>query len=410
MAFWTIALILAAAIAAALFRAARRAGAAAGRAAAEADLAVYRDQLAEVERDAARGVIDAEEAARARVEISRRILEADRAAGGAAAAAGGAGPRAALLVALALALGGAVPLYLWLGAPGYPDLPIAARLERAAALKAGRPGQQAAEAEAAARGLLPARPEPDPAYAALIDKLRAKVAQSPDDLTGQRLLARHEAALGNFAAAARAQERVIALLGEAAGAEDYATLADDLVLAAGGYVSPEAERALDAALKRDPGNPTARFYAGLMWAQTGRPDIAFGLWRRLLEEGPEDAPWIPPIRARIGLLAQAAGVDYTPPAPPGARGPGAADIAAAAGMSAEDRQAMIRTMVEGLAERLASEGGPAADWARLITSLGVLGETERARAIWRDAQSTFAGHPADLDTIRAAAVQAGVAE
>ncbi len=397
MLFWIVSLGFAVAIAALLLRAFFSGG---GRT-ANADLQVYRDQLAEVDRDAERGVIDAGEAERARIEISRRILEADR-AGGTSDAQG----RGGLIFPAALigaAVAGAAGLYLHLGAPGYPDLPIAERIARAEVFKADRPSQ----AEAEAQTTLPPASEPDAAYAELIARLRTAVAENPDDPMGQRLLARNEAGLGNYAAAAKAQRKLIELLGTEATASDYATLADIYVLATAGYVSPEAEAALKAALERDPTNGTARFYSGLMWAQTGRPDRAFGFWRALLEEGPEEAPWIGPIRAQIDLVARAAGVDYTPPA---ATGPDAADIAAASEMSAEERQAMIRGMVEGLAERLATEGGPAEDWARLISSLAVLGEAERAKAIWADAQGVFSDHPDELAKVRAAAAQAGIAE
>ena len=71
---------------------------------------------------------------------------------------------------------------------------------------------------------------------------------------------------------------------------------------------------------------------------------------------------------------------------------------------------MIRGMVDRLSDRLNTEGGPATDWARLISSLGILGDTERAKTIYGEAQKVFAGHDADLATIRAAAEQAGVAE
>ncbi len=71
---------------------------------------------------------------------------------------------------------------------------------------------------------------------------------------------------------------------------------------------------------------------------------------------------------------------------------------------------MIRSMVDRLSDRLATDGGPPEDWARLISSLGVLGETERAATIWAEAQTVFAGHEAELATMRAAAGQAGVAE
>lgn len=403
MLFWSLSTALAALVAMFLVRALWRGGA--GRGEAEADVQVYRDQLREVDRDLARGVIPAAEADRARIEISRKLLEADRSGRGAHASARG-NPVVPMILIVAAAAG-AIALYATTGAPGYPDLPIAKRIARAESFRQTRPSQAAAEAEA----VLPERPEPEADYLALVERLRAAVAGKPDDITGQRLLARNEAVLGNFPAAIAAQRRVIELAGDAATAEDYATLADTMVVAAGGYVSPEAEAALVRALEKDPKNGTARFYLGVMWAQTGRPDHAFALWRDLLEEGPEEAPWIPAIRADIALLAQAAGVNYRPPAAPGAApGPDAAQMAAAADMTPEERQQMIRGMVDRLSERLASEGGPAADWARLITSLGVLGEQERAKAILAEAEGRFAGRDADLAVIRAAAAQAGVAE
>ncbi|MEI2805246.1 MAG: c-type cytochrome biogenesis protein CcmI [Albidovulum sp.] len=406
MLFWTLSLGLSALVAFALVRALFRGGA--GRSEAEADLQVYRDQLKEVERDRGRGVIGAAEAERARIEISRRLLEADRAGRGAATAGRGSPVVPAVLVAAAVA--GAVALYRLTGAPGYPDLPVAERIARAEAFHESRPSQAAAEAEAD----LPDRPAPEAQYLDLVKRLRAAVAERPGDVTGQRLLGRNEAALGNFAAAIAAQRAVIDLSGAGVTAEDHAALADTMILATGGYVSPEAEDALVRALELDPRNGTARFYMGLMWAQTGRPDEAFRLWRGLLEEGPEEAPWMPMIRSQIGLLAEAAGVAYTPPPAPApteaAPGPDAADLDAAAAMTPEERREMVRGMVDGLSARLEAEGGPAEDWARLVSSLGVLGETERAGAAYARARDAFAGDAAALATLRAAAEQAGVPE
>ena len=403
MLFWTLSIALAALVALALARALWRGGAV--RAEAEADLQVYRDQLREVERDLARGVMPAAEADRARIEISRKLLEADRT--GRAAPASARGNPVVPLVLIGAAVTGAVGLYATTGAPGYPDLPIAKRIARAENFREARPSQ----AEAEAQVVLPERPVPAADYLALVERLRVAVAGHPDDLTGQRLLARNEAVLGNFPAAIAAQRRVIELSGAAVTAEDYATLADTMILATGGYVSPEAEAALVRTLELDPRNGTARFYLGAMWAQTGRPDHAFALWRGLLEEGPEEAPWIPAIRSDIAMLARAAGVRYAPPPAPGAApGPDAAAVGAAAEMTPEERQQMIRGMVDQLSERLASEGGPAEDWARLITSLGVLGEAGRAKATLAEAEGRFAGRDAELAVIRAAAAQAGVAE
>lgn len=377
---------------------------------ADSDVRVYRDQLAEVERDVDRGVLTRDEAARVRVEVSRRLLEADRAARARRAA--GTAPRwltltAAVAVALAV-IGGGLALYMRLGAPGYPDLPLRERIAQAEQAREARPSQEDAETRAAGGVAALPRPEVDPAFLDMMDELRAALETRTDDVQGFRLLARNEAGLGNFAAAADAQERVIELEGADARASAYNDLAEYMVLAAGGYVSPEAEQALTRALQLDPRSGRARYYLGLMQAQVGRPDLAFRIWRGLLEEGPETAPWIEPVRAQIGQLAQLAGVRYAPPAP--ARGPSAADVEAAGQMSIEERGEMIRGMVSGLAERLASEGGPPEDWARLVGAYGVLGETGRARAIWEEAQQVFAGSPEAVETIRAAARQAGVAE
>lgn len=401
MTFWIAAALLTFALAGLLFRALTRSGDGL-RSAAEADIGVYRDQLAEVARDAERGTISAAEAERSRIEISRRILEADR-----AMASGPGlmvtGPVLVPFALVVLVLGGAVLLYDRLGAPGYPDLPVAKRIARADAIRADRPSQAAAEAAAK----LPAPQAPAADYAALMERLRKAVADRPNDLTGQQLLARNEAALGNYAAAAAAEARVIEVKAQAATAEDYARLADLYVMATGGYVSPEAELAAGEALARDPKNGTARFYLGLMWAQTGRPDNAFKFWRALLEEGPEDAPWIAPIREQIELLASAAGVDYTPPA--ALKGPSAGDVAAAADMSSGDRAEMIKGMVAQLSDRLYASGGSVEEWARLITSLGVLGDKDKARSALARAETAFAGDDAALEALRQAAVEAGIA-
>ena len=67
---------------------------------------------------------------------------------------------------------------------------------------------------------------------------------------------------------------------------------------------------------------------------------------------------------------------------------------------------MIEGMVEGLAARLADEGGPVEDWARLIRALGVLGQTERASAIRTEAREVFVGD-ADAQALLDDAAAAG---
>ena len=270
-------------------------------------LRVYRDQLAEVDRDLARGVISGDEAARIRVEVSRRVLDAGRQSDLAVYKPSAQAPVASAVVGGALLA--AVAGYYWLGAPGYPDLPLASRLDRAQAAYDSRPDQAQAEAVAPA----PLLAEADAAFMDLMDKLRAAIVARPDDMAGLALLARNEASLGNYVAARTAQQHLVGLKGSAATAEDHETLAQMMIAAAAGFVSPQAEAELITALQLDSNRGLARYFSGLMFAQTGRPDRTFALWQPLLAEGPQDAPWIGPIRAQIEDVAMMAGVKFTLP-------------------------------------------------------------------------------------------------
>jgi cytochrome c-type biogenesis protein CcmH len=182
-----------------------------------------------------------------------------------------------------------------------------------------------------------------------------------------------------------------------------------MVMAAGGYVSPETEAVLEQALQRDPENGTALYYSGLSMLQTGRPDLAFRLWDGLLRQSAPTDPWVVPIRAQIETLAEVAGVfNYELPRMGDAPGPTQEQMDAAAEMTPEARMEMIEGMVQGLSDRLATEGGPPEDWARLIGALGVLGNTEQAAAIADEAEQVFAGNDAALSLIAEARMRAGL--
>jgi len=377
--FWTVAATLSLGVAAAMVAPLIRGGARPERRASY-DMQIYRDQLGEIDAEVARGVLTQDEAAGVRAEIGRRLLAA--ADEEAAEAAGGVAPRGASRVAAAaVALG----LAYWL-----------------AAERANRPSQAEVEA-VAAKSPTEGASEASAEDLALVERLREALVERPEEVEGRRLLARSEAALGRWAAARAAQEQVIALVGPAATPEDLVDLAEFMILAAGGYVSPQAEAQLTRALDRAPDNPVARYYSGLALLQGGRADLTFRLWSRLLAEGPADAPWIPAIAAQIDEVAMLAG--QAAPATPSR-----ADVAAAEAMSEADRAAMISGMVAQLSDRLAAEGGPPEDWAQLIHSLGVLGRIDEAAAILREASDVFAADPAALALLRESARGAGVAE
>jgi cytochrome c-type biogenesis protein CcmH len=180
-----------------------------------------------------------------------------------------------------------------------------------------------------------------------------------------------------------------------------------MVVAAGGFVSPEAERLTRDLLDQDETNTVARYYLGALYNQTDRPDLALRLWRDMIENGDPREFHVANARAQAEDAAFRAGVEY---ALPETRGPSFADMDAAAALSPEDQQAMIGGMVAGLADRLATQGGTAQDWARLIRAYGVLGDKEAANAVWTEAQQVFVSSMRGMEILTNAARDAGVLE
>lgn len=339
------------------------------------ELAVFRDQLAELERDLARGLIGAEEAAAARREIERRLVRAARAAE----------PelrttrvgRAAIALAILLVPALAIATYLRLGSPGMPDQPLAARS-------------------------LPPAGGPD--VRELVARLEQRLASNPNELEGWLLLARSKGALGDPMGGVAAARRALALAPESPLAR--ATLAELLIQAGGGTVPPEARELLEKVVAERPQDPRASFFLGLAAAQAGEREAALTTWRRLLAEAPADAPWREAVVAAIREAAAGLGLAVEPMLaettgrPPAARAepaPEARERARAiASLPPEERQAAIRSMVEGLEARLSAEGGDVEGWLRLARARRVLGEPEKARAAFEKALALRPDDPAIL--------------
>jgi cytochrome c-type biogenesis protein CcmH len=284
---WAAILILAGLVAGALlWPFLRRSAAEAAR--AEYDLAIYRDQLSEIERELARGVIGAAEAAAARTEIARRMLAADAARGDAASPGGVASgsrrgvPAWAALVALAVPLL-ALALYLATGAPELPGRPLAER---------------------------PAAPSDDPSareIEGLARELAQRLESRPDDVAGWALLARTYGTLGRYEAALGAWRRVRALAPD--DPQFAAPFAETLVQVAGGMVTPAARAAFEQTLAAEPFDPRALFYRGLAEAQAGENRAALQSWTDLIHVSPPDAPWLAVVRARRAETAAHARID-----------------------------------------------------------------------------------------------------
>ena len=337
---------------------------------ARRELAIYRDQLAELQREADAGRISPAEAKLAEPEIQRRILASAEARDPAEAAAaptrGWSAPVALVLIAAIIPIG-AFAVYLSVGSPGLPNY----RFDPARAAAEAKAQQQAAE------------------MAALVEKLAQRLKQEPNNPEGWALLARSYGVLHRNKEAAQAYERLYGLSGrDVRYAGDYG---EALVLAADGDVTPSAQALFEQVVKADASEPRARFYLGLAKAQAGHAREAVAMWRSLEIDSPSDAAWLPSVRAMIASVAAKAGIDPASvpatsaspirPAP----GPSAGDVAAAQSMSPDEQRKMIGDMVAGLAQRLQANPGDLEGWKRLGQSYVVLNEPAKAQEAYAHA-------------------------
>jgi len=371
---------------------------------ASKDLLIYKDQLVEVEKDLEKGVLSKSESDAARIEVSRRILLADKRSKLEKQTVSISQNHNKLItfIILIFILAGSFSIYAFLGNPSLPDMPLQARLAEIKENRSQRISQEEAEL------LVPDEIiEAQSDYLALVSKLRIAMKERPNDIQGLRLLALHEFRLGKYRSARKAHLKIINVLGETATAKDLIDFAEVMIVATNGYVSPEAEFILRRGLEMKPNDGRARYYSGLSMAQSGRPDVTLRLWENLLDEGPDDAPWIPLIKEQIVDVARLVGVNLAQDQLPG---PTSEQINSAETMSDIDRKEMIQGMVSSLSNRLANEGGTVNEWARLIRALGVLGETANASKIWIEAQTIFERNSSDIEILREAARAAKVSQ
>lgn len=333
------------------------------------DLAVHRDQLAELERDVERGVIDEEAARGARLEIERRILAA--VGDGSPSDMPPAGSRvagrslAAALAVLIVPLGSA-GLYIWLGTPEMRDLPLAAR---------PAPEQQLDDQDA---------------LIANIEQLERHLETTPDNGGVWMVLGRTRLRAGLYQEAIEAFRKGVALSHDDPTMQ--AELGEAMVYAAGGQVTPAAIDQFRTVLETVPNDPRSRYYIGMALAQEGEVDAALDGWRQLLEVSPSDAPWRQQIVQAIESMLEAEGrsaEDVIADLPQGTAPQGDAADAGDDGLQAEQ----IRSMVEGLAARLENESDDIEGWLMLGRSRLVLEEPELAKEAFSRARKLAPERP-----------------
>jgi len=342
------------------------------RLAADGKQAIYRDQLNEIERDLARGLIAESEAAAARTEIARRLLHAsdaasDNSAGSSDISRKVAAGVAAIAVPL-LALG----FYLNLGSPQFSDQPHSERISGS-------------------------NEESD--VGDLIERVEAHLGTNPDDGRGWELLGPVYLRLGRYDDAARAFANVLRILGPSARRE--ADMGEAIMLASGNVVTVEARAAFERASELDENAIRPRFYLAVAHEQEGRSDEAIAAWRELLALAPANASWVAVARRALARL-EAGSADL--------QGPNADDVEAAETLTPGERMDMIGGMVDRLAARLASDPDDVEGWARLIRSYMVLGKANEAEAALATARQEFAADGEMLAIVEAEARTLGLIE
>jgi cytochrome c-type biogenesis protein CcmH len=318
------------------------------------DVAVYRDQLDEIQRDRSAGLIGEAEAEAARVEVSRRLIAAADAAESEKPALETSSlwrRRVTALAGLILLPVGAVALYLTLGSPDLPGAALASRVQTPS--EAGKVENMIAQVE-------------------------DHVAHNPKDGRAWEVLAPVYMRLGRFDDAVRAWRNAISLNGS--NAERESEYGQALVAAANGVVTAEAKAAFERSLVLDAQDVLARFYMGMAADQDGRRADADKIWGDLLANAPPGAPWIEFVRHAMERKATGSA---TASATPGGSGTPPAD---------HD----VNAMVERLANRLKKDGSDAQGWVQLVRSYRALGQFDKAQTAVADARRVLANDPDKL--------------
>lgn len=312
----------------------------------------YRSQLAEIERDQAKGALLPSEAEAAKAEAARRLLRASGQQDPSFAAVGEPAlrrRRAASALALSVVPILAIAIY---GAYGSPHFqagdPIAARRE--------------AEKQE---------------FLATVGRIEAHLASNPEDGRGWEVVAPVYLRMGRLDDAAKAYGSAVRYLGPNAGR--LSNYGEAMVLAKDGIVSAEARAAFEQAVALDKSSPKARFYLARAAEQDGQIEKAKAEYADLISTAPADAPWVPVVWEQLSRL----GVSELPAQ------------AAAPKIGSED----IARMVYGLAARLEAQGGSAEEWARLMRSYTVLGQRDKAVAAAEQARQALANDEDGLKTI-----------
>ncbi|MEQ9315368.1 MAG: c-type cytochrome biogenesis protein CcmI [Henriciella sp.] len=351
--------------------------------------AVYKDQLAEIDREEKSGLLEPADARMARLEIQRRLIASGAVTEELEVRDMTKTDRMTLVMMAAVVAVGSAIVYSVTGSPDVDGHPAVSRANSTVMsadlsdLSSPKPAQAASTANTNL-------PSVDTMIVRLEDRLQA----NPDDVEGWKMLGWSKFKTGDTEGAATAYAKAVALDPEDGRIQSI--YGESLILSSGGFVSDTAEAALQKAVALDPDDARARFLLGLKKQQDGDIQGSIDDWITLLETAPADADWYDDVRGRTVELAASSGMDISDRLPPArgavtasaptvtaASGPTSEQVAAADTMAPEDRQAMIDGMVSRLDARLEQNPDDLQGWIRLIDSRQVLkqdGLAEEAHA------------------------------
>lgn len=323
--------------------------------------AIYADQLAELDRDVAKGMVSELDAKAARTEIKRNILRQTQ-AGSSALHSSKRVSRFGIGIAMLFVPIVAVGYYTQFGNPALSNVTLAEQRETR---------EERSQVVALTEQL----------------KTRLKTDSVGGPNEGWLLLGQTYMRLGQFADAVDAFS-VVSMRSDAASSA-FSMLTEALVAQENGIMTPAAQAAIDKAAVLDPTNPAVTYYRALSLQQSGQSAEAHKLIVARLEAADGFYPWMETLVAQANQIG--AGIGRAPlsleqfaPMLAG-RGPSAEEVAAAEDMSAEDRAKFIQSMVQRLADRLAEEPSDLDGWLRLGRAYTVLGDEKSAKAAYHKA-------------------------
>lgn len=245
-----------------------------------ANVAIYSDQLAELENDLKSGLITQAQFDHAKPELERRLLQDVSAADVAAPAASPATPRWFGILVSVLVPVCAIGMYSLIGKPDAIDSPLMAQQTESA-----DPQHQQIEA--------------------MLPQIEQRLKEQPDDVAAWTMLGRVMMALQRFPEAAQAYEKITQIQPQSAQA--FADYADALGMTQGQKLAGQPTQMIAKALKLDPKHHKALYLSGFAAIEAGNVQAAIAQWEKLLAQLPPEQKGVEKLREQIAELRQQAG-------------------------------------------------------------------------------------------------------